>query len=474
MRGTVIRYSDYKGYGFIKSQDSNENYFVHISQISGDGFRTLIEGQVVEFEPYYSNKGWQARDVHRVTLHSDEEPIFNDKLKLKKNPFTPQYPVNDPLKFAGRKHAFMNAIDGLFNNKNILISGPRGIGKSSISNQLLLLTQGDTTLLNRLNVDLDGYVFNYLSGDYRCVPGNSLNDLIDGLLSSLKINIGKIKTIKDKKYKVELNFKFIKAGMESSEVPLTPTELSTLFVAEVENIYREFDHQINGICLLIDEIDVLEDKVDIAPFLKSVIEKFKMDNFINISFLVSGVTGITTSLIAQHQSSTRLFEILELQRMTDSELSELMELTLDGTGVDIIAEAKSKILSLSNRFPQPVHLLGYHSFRVDDDNIINLDDVEQAKDFIVQNLRRQEFNSKLEKLGKGAISEILKVLATSQSETINISYLYNRLPNYKDDEIAGNLGNLEKWDIIEKQHRGVYRFKEPLFKIYIRWIFGVL
>jgi len=49
-RGTVKWFSDEKGYGFIENVDGSEDVFVHYSEIVGDGFRTLEEGNVVEFE----------------------------------------------------------------------------------------------------------------------------------------------------------------------------------------------------------------------------------------------------------------------------------------------------------------------------------------------------------------------------------------------------------------------------------------
>ena len=48
-RGTVKWFNDSKGYGFI-SQQEGEDVFVHFSAITGDGFRTLAEGEDVEFE----------------------------------------------------------------------------------------------------------------------------------------------------------------------------------------------------------------------------------------------------------------------------------------------------------------------------------------------------------------------------------------------------------------------------------------
>lgn len=49
-RGRVKWFSDEKGYGFIENVDGSEDVFVHYSEIVGEGFRTLEEGNVVEFE----------------------------------------------------------------------------------------------------------------------------------------------------------------------------------------------------------------------------------------------------------------------------------------------------------------------------------------------------------------------------------------------------------------------------------------
>lgn len=65
MKGTVKWFNDSKGYGFIEQPDG-EDVFVHFSAIEADGFRTLHEGEVVEFEVRDSDKGLQAASVMRA------------------------------------------------------------------------------------------------------------------------------------------------------------------------------------------------------------------------------------------------------------------------------------------------------------------------------------------------------------------------------------------------------------------------
>ena len=61
--GTVKWFNERKGFGFITPDGGGEDLFVHYSKITGDGFRTLQEGQKVEFEQGQGPKGPEATNV---------------------------------------------------------------------------------------------------------------------------------------------------------------------------------------------------------------------------------------------------------------------------------------------------------------------------------------------------------------------------------------------------------------------------
>ena len=64
-RGSVKWFDDRKGYGFI-AREGGKDIFVHFSAIEGNGFKTLSEGDTVEFEIVNGPKGEQATNVQKV------------------------------------------------------------------------------------------------------------------------------------------------------------------------------------------------------------------------------------------------------------------------------------------------------------------------------------------------------------------------------------------------------------------------
>src|SRR5467141_1160347 len=81
VQGTVKWFNNSKGYGVI-GRDDGPDVFVHYSAITGDGYRTLQEGDTVEFEIVQGPKGPQAANVTPRTLNSTpDNPVVADEKK---------------------------------------------------------------------------------------------------------------------------------------------------------------------------------------------------------------------------------------------------------------------------------------------------------------------------------------------------------------------------------------------------------
>jgi CspA family cold shock protein len=68
--GTVKWFNDAKGYGFIARDGGGNDVFVHYSAVVGDGFKSLAEGQRVEFKVEQGPKGMTAAEVRKVQTES--------------------------------------------------------------------------------------------------------------------------------------------------------------------------------------------------------------------------------------------------------------------------------------------------------------------------------------------------------------------------------------------------------------------
>ena len=72
--GVVKWFDTRKGFGFIRGPADAPDVFVHYSSIEGQGFRSLKDGETVEYELVESDKGPQALKVHRVEPTPSSEP----------------------------------------------------------------------------------------------------------------------------------------------------------------------------------------------------------------------------------------------------------------------------------------------------------------------------------------------------------------------------------------------------------------
>ena len=64
--GKVKWFNDAKGFGFVTPDDGSKDVFVHFSSISGDGFKSLAEGDKIEFDVEDSDKGPKAANVRKI------------------------------------------------------------------------------------------------------------------------------------------------------------------------------------------------------------------------------------------------------------------------------------------------------------------------------------------------------------------------------------------------------------------------
>ncbi len=66
-KGTIKWFSDQKGYGFVTPEGGKKDVFVHYSALQGEGFKSLREGETIEFDITNGPKGEQAANVRKIS-----------------------------------------------------------------------------------------------------------------------------------------------------------------------------------------------------------------------------------------------------------------------------------------------------------------------------------------------------------------------------------------------------------------------
>ncbi|EMB9077225.1 ATP-binding protein [Enterobacter roggenkampii] len=390
------------------------------------------------------------------------------------DPFTPDLPIDSPDRFSGRRTQMDSVVDSLFqlsNNqpRHTIITGDRGIGKSSVLTQVKNISEGDMNLLNRLNIDPGVDKFDFICAWHDCSTDQNPSILASGILKQLE---NRFKSVFNG-LKLELNIAgILKVGGKDSSVA-TISEISEKFCSDLTTVSNQAkDKGKSGVILFFDELDRVRPDSGVATFFKLSAEKLSRDKVKNIAFFAAGITGAIQNLEEEHASIYRTFKDVPLPKLQESEADEILKTGFNAVKCTYDAEVIKSVFRLSAGYPEPVHLLGSQLLKSDSDNHLDSNDFENAKNEVIETLRKNKLASSLQAAGSGKYQEILRAMAKFEGANVPLSYISNEI-GYEQNQYSANMGNLVKRDIISQVDRGVYSFIDPLLKEYISR-FGVI
>lgn len=389
------------------------------------------------------------------------------------DPFFPNRPVDDPERFSGRIMQVEEAIDSLFqvlngNPKHSIITGDRGIGKSSLLLQIRLVAEGDNRLPRRLGIDLGVEKYNFLCAWHDASSDQNVATLASGLLRDTQNNFNKLFD----KITLEVTVGgIIKIG----EKPSTSTSISDivhLFCKEVIKISESLQKKQSGLVFFIDEIDRLPINCGVATFFKLVAEKLSRDNCKNVAFFSAGITGAIQKLEEEHASIFRVFRDILIPRLDEHEVSQILTDGFTRSDRRCSQDVISCTYDLCAGFPEPVHLMGSEMLSVCQGRDIEFNDFQQAKEKVVTDVRRNKLQGLLRIAGSGKYQEILGAMAKHDAIYVPLSHISNII-GLEQNQYSVNMGHLIDKNVITRVDRGVYMFVDPLLKEYIR-AFGTI
>ncbi len=386
------------------------------------------------------------------------------EITAKESPFSPGRPVQ-PEYFIARikeiqrlQRAIERTVAG--RNENVFITGQRGIGKSSLAVFIRHLAEKEYSLIGshcylggvRSLEEMMGVIFRRL-----------LQDCTDKSLSErLKKGFGRY--IK--------GLTLFGVGIEFTK---DKGELQTLvdnFLPVLRQVHEEISasHK-KGLVLILDDMNGITDVPQFSQYLKSFVDELATSGKpLPLLLVLVGLPERRDDLIKHQPSVARIFDVVDLPQMTNSESEDFFIGMFDRQNTTITSEALSLIVALSGGLPMLMHEVGDAVFWQDKDNFIDEGDAVNGTMQAAQDVGRKYIAPQISKLLKN--KTYASILQTIHKKAL-VGGVFNR-QQILEALPAGDRGNLDnflqrtrKLGIIKaRQAHGEYKFVNPLHQLY--------
>ena len=385
------------------------------------------------------------------------------------DPFFPNRPVEDPDRFEARGKEVEEVVDCLFQSANgnpthTIITGERGIGKSSLLLQAFYLAKGNNLLAEKFDIDIGFQEFNFITTWVDAGSDQSLENLLQNIFKNLQSSLKNIIS----GWQIEFDLGgFIQLSKKPAKEK-SISDLVGLFIDQINSVNRDVKKQNKqGIIIFIDELDRLPITSGIASFLKLCTERMAREGLKNVTFFAAGIKGAVQKFEEEHASVLRTLRDIPLDRFSETEAIEILKTGFESVDHTYEPQILTTAFKFSAGFPEPIHLIGSEILAEDSDAHLTEEDFERAKIKIVSDVRKNSLESKLKSAGVGKYQEILDAMASYDDENIPLEYVSKKI-GLDPNQYSTNISTLLDRGIIFKVARGIYSFTDPLLKEYIR------
>ena len=298
------------------------------------------------------------------------------------NPFRPNSIATSEL-FQGRVKELAIVENCLFQAKNgnpqhFLIEGERGLGKSSIFMRIAERALGITALS-------DGTKLKFIVINIELNASLSFVQILKLIAVDFKRAISEREKLKAKAIQVwEFLNKWEILGVKfqkDQESMAQPYEVLNDLVHQFAQCIKDASDEIDGIVILLDEADRPDAKASLGELVKLLTEKLTKKNCNQVLIGMTGQQGLVSKLKISHESAIRLFNILILKTLSDSENKRVICSGLEYANkknvlqVEINQESLELISELSEGYPHFLQEFAFYAFDSNGDNVIEKEDV---------------------------------------------------------------------------------------------------
>lgn len=406
---------------------------------------------------------------------------------IKINPFKPNSPTR-PGMFVGRLQEIIKLETSLMQTKagnpvNFILTGERGIGKTSLLNYFKWVADG--------SIDLEGQKFNFLVIETDIDQNTTQIGLIKKIELGLRMKLGQTETARSFftnawafLKRLEINGCAIKETSIDSD--LIFEEFSYSLADTINRITDEsknesvFNAKYDGLILLIDESDKCSKELNFGTLTKLLLERLQRNGCEKVMIGLAGLPEIRKILIESHPSALRIFEEIQLDRLDAADVSRVIDMCIEKANIDnqptqitIQDNARNLLVNLSEGYPHFIQQFGYSAFENDTDNIIDENDVMSsafgkrgALNVIGDRYYRDNFYNKIQ---KDSYRQVLRIMAENSNEWVTKKQIKD---NFKGSAttLDNALNALRSRHIIltDETERGKYRLQHRGFAYWIK------
>jgi hypothetical protein len=268
--------------------------------------------------------------------------------------------------------------------QSFLLLGERGIGKTSLLNYVKYIAEGyiniNNSKMNFLVIELDlskdttqiGLIKKIeLSLKRKLATSEHTRKLFSDVWNFItKIEAAGVKVNNAKDIDLEIFFEEFSYSIADTVIRLTNPEKTT-----------RFDATYDGVLIIIDEADNASAELDLGSFVKLLTERLQKEGTEKLMFGISGLPKTKDILLNSHPSSIRIFEELHLERLTKTEIRQVLKSVqvensrLNGHELVINEDAENLLIEFSEGFPHFIQQYGYSAFEISDSHTIRLENV---------------------------------------------------------------------------------------------------
>jgi hypothetical protein len=346
-------------------------------------------------------------------------------------------------------------------NENVFIIGQYGTGKSSLASFVRYLAEKEYSLIGsycflggvKTLEDMMGVIFQRLLQDCK---DKSLFDKLRSLFS------GYIKGLT-----------ILGVGVEFSKDKEKLRTLVNNFIPILRNVWDEIrESGKKGLILILDDLNGLSDNPQFSPFLKSFVDELATSRkSLPIFLVLVGLPERRAELIKHQPSVARIFDVVDLSRMSEVETREFFEGMFNRKNITVEKKALSLMAKLSGGFPMLMHEIGDAVFWQDKDNHISEKDAKQGIMEAARTVGKKYIDPQISKvLRSKTYSSILLRIGKKLplGGAFKRQELLKEIPADEQKNLDNFLNRIKKLGIVDDAEvKGEYRFVNSLFHLYV-------